>query len=62
MSSALPPKLDPRLIVGVVWADRDWLAHPEYDDYWRHVSVEQRFDDVRAPAVRSNPIPRLALS
>ena len=39
----------------------DWLAHPEYDDYWRHVSVEQRFDDVRAPAVRSNPIPRLAL-
>ena len=57
-----PQAVDPRLRVGVVWADRDWLAHPEYDDYWRHVSVEQRFDDVRAPAVRSNPIPRLALS
>ena len=23
---------------------------PRYDDYWRHVSVEERFDDVECPA------------
>jgi hypothetical protein len=29
---------------------RDWLAHPQYDDYWAHVSVEHSFDKVLAPA------------
>eukprot|EP01052_Picozoa_sp_SAG31_P072485 SAG31_NODE_31461_length_368_cov_0.553903_2_plen_85_part_01 len=34
----------------VVQFYRDWLAHPEYDDYWRHVSVEERFSHVQAVA------------
>jgi putative CocE/NonD family hydrolase len=34
----------------VVQYYRDWLAHPEDDDYWRHVSVEHRFASIRTPA------------
>lgn len=27
----------------------DWLAHPEYDDYWRSLSVEESFDAINVP-------------
>ncbi len=27
----------------------DWLAHPDYDDYWRKVSVEEHFDKIEVP-------------
>ena len=28
---------------------RDWIAHPDYDDYWRKVSVEEQFDEIGIP-------------
>ena len=28
---------------------RDWLAHPDYDDYWRPLSVEEHFDRIEVP-------------
>ena len=31
----------------------DWLAHPNYDDYWAKVDVEAQFDRVKAPALIS---------
>ena len=28
---------------------KDWMAHPDYDDYWRSLNVEERFARVRVP-------------
>ena len=28
----------------------DWLAHPEYDDYWKRLSIEESHPDIRVPA------------
>ncbi|MCC6315328.1 MAG: CocE/NonD family hydrolase, partial [Thermomicrobiales bacterium] len=30
---------------------REWLAHPTRDDFWQAVSIEDRYDRVRAPAL-----------
>ncbi len=27
----------------------DWLAHPNYDDYWKTLSIEEHFGDIRVP-------------
>jgi|SRR5579864_596893 len=27
----------------------DWLAHPNYDDYWKAVSIEDHFADINVP-------------
>ncbi len=29
----------------------DWLAHPAYDDYWKRVSIEEHYPDIRVPAL-----------
>jgi putative CocE/NonD family hydrolase len=29
----------------------DWLAHPNYDDYWRAISIEEHFGDISVPAL-----------
>ena len=29
----------------------DWLDHPSYDDYWKRVSIEERFSDITVPAL-----------
>lgn len=29
----------------------DWLAHPTYDDFWKHISIEEHFSDIRVPAL-----------
>ena len=29
---------------------RDWLTHQSYDDYWKEISDEERFDQVSVPA------------
>ncbi len=28
---------------------RDWLAHPDYDDYWRNLNVEEHFETINVP-------------
>lgn len=29
----------------------DWLAHPEYDDYWKRWSIEEHYGDIQVPAL-----------
>jgi len=29
----------------------DWLAHPSYDDYWKAISIEEHFQDIKVPAL-----------
>ncbi len=29
----------------------DWLAHPDYDDYWKRLSIEEHFGDITVPAL-----------
>ena len=31
----------------------DWLAHPDYDSYWRQVDVEQRYADITVPVLHT---------
>jgi putative CocE/NonD family hydrolase len=31
----------------------DWLAHPAYDDYWRRLTLEDRYSDFRVPALHT---------
>ena len=31
----------------------DWLAHPDYDNYWRQVDVEQRYEDITVPVLHT---------
>jgi putative CocE/NonD family hydrolase len=31
----------------------DWLAHPNYDDYWRRLDIEPRYGNVKVPALNS---------
>ena len=28
----------------------DWLAHPEYDDYWKRISIEESHSEIEVPA------------
>ncbi|MEZ5361551.1 MAG: CocE/NonD family hydrolase [Bryobacterales bacterium] len=28
---------------------KDWLAHPDYDDYWKLLNVEEHFPDIQVP-------------
>jgi putative CocE/NonD family hydrolase len=50
-----PPALYPMLDVGTAagLADYyyDWLAHPNYDDYWKAVSIEEHFSQIQVPAL-----------
>lgn len=38
---------------GVVQHYRDWLAHPDYDEYWRSISDEEQFAKVKVPVYTS---------
>jgi putative CocE/NonD family hydrolase len=29
----------------------DWLTHPTYDDYWKRVSIEAHYSNIRVPAL-----------
>jgi uncharacterized protein len=29
----------------------DWLAHPAYDEYWKRISIEEHYRDIRVPAL-----------
>jgi putative CocE/NonD family hydrolase len=29
---------------------RDWIAHPDYDDYWKKLNAEEVFDQITVPA------------
>ena len=29
----------------------DWLAHPDYDEYWKQLSIEEHFADINVPVL-----------
>lgn len=29
----------------------DWLAHPDYDDYWKRWAIEEHYSDINVPAL-----------
>jgi len=29
----------------------DWLAHPSYDEYWKSISIEERYGEITVPAL-----------
>ena len=29
----------------------DWLAHPDYDDYWQHLAIEEYHSRITVPAL-----------
>ncbi len=42
-SAALTTELAPYFL--------DWLAHPNYDDYWKQWSIEENFPNIQVPAL-----------
>ena len=46
----LPMSDLPDLQNGIAPYYYDWLAHPEYDDYWKQVSIEESHADIGIPA------------
>ena len=31
----------------------DWLEHPNYDDYWKKIAIEEHFGDITVPALHT---------
>ena len=46
----LPMRDVPDLKGGLAPYYYDWMAHPEYDDYWKAVSIEESHADIEVPA------------
>ncbi|MBC8228164.1 CocE/NonD family hydrolase [bacterium] len=30
---------------------KDWVRHPSYDDYWKEVSIEEKYEQINVPAL-----------
>ena len=45
------PMLEPGPAVGLADYYYDWLAHPGYDDYWKKLSIEEHFGQIKVPAL-----------
>ena len=46
----MPMKDMPHLKNGLARYYYDWLDHPEYDDYWKRVSIEESHAEISVPA------------
>ena len=31
---------------------QDWVDHPDYDDYWKALAIEERYEDVKIPVLQ----------
>ena len=31
---------------------QDWIEHPDYDDYWKALSIEERYEDIKIPVLQ----------
>ena len=47
----LPLQAFPHLQDGLADYFYDWLAHPDYDDYWKHLSIEESHPRITVPAL-----------
>jgi len=52
-SKALPlvsyPVLEAPSSAGIATYFTDWLAHPNYDNYWKQISIEDHYADIQVP-------------
>ncbi|MCH8063927.1 MAG: CocE/NonD family hydrolase [Chloroflexi bacterium] len=46
----LPMKEMPHLKDGLAPYYYDWLAHPDYDDYWKSICIEESHSDISVPS------------
>ena len=46
----LPTKEFPHLKDGLATYFYDWLSHPDYDDYWKEMSIEENYSRLAVPA------------
>jgi hypothetical protein len=45
------PLLEAPSAAGIASYFTDWLAHPNYDDYWKQVSIEERYAQIQVPVL-----------
>lgn len=45
------PALEPGPSDGLAPYFREWLEHPSYDDYWKAVAIDARFDSIAVPGL-----------
>ena len=50
--SILPLKDMPAIAGKDVGFYQDWLKHPDYDDYWKAVATDERYEDIDVPALQ----------
>ena len=31
---------------------QEWLEHPEYDDYWKALAIDERYEDIKVPVLQ----------
>ena len=31
---------------------QDWIDHPDYDDYWKALAIEERYEDIKVPVLQ----------
>ena len=43
---------DAELTASIAPYYRDWLAHPDYDDYWKQWSIEENFSKIAVPMLQ----------
>ena len=48
---SLPTRDYPHLNAGLAKYYYDWLAHPDYDDYWKGLCIEDRHSEIDVPAL-----------
>lgn len=46
-----PPRIINASAASVAPYFLDWLAHPAYDDFWKRISIEEHYTDIRVPAL-----------
>ena len=47
----MPMRDLPDLMGGLAPYYYDWLDHPEYDDYWKRISIEESHHEIQVPAL-----------
>jgi uncharacterized protein len=43
--------VEPGPAAGLAEYYHDWIAHPSYDDYWKQWSIEERYHQIKVPAL-----------
>ncbi len=43
------PVLDSASAAGLAPYFNDWLAHPDYDEYWKQISIEEHYAQIQVP-------------